>query len=72
MKSVREEKEAVEADLGEVRDDLGEANDLVQQTYLAQDIWQRRFDKLADLAKAGQVDGAVISEIRNRSLATGS
>ena len=31
-----------------------------------QDIWQGRFDELASLV-AGQVDGAVISCIRNRS-----
>jgi len=70
--SVREEKEVVEADLEEVRDDLGDANDPVQQQYLAQDIWQRRFDELVSLVEAGQVDGAMISDIRNRSLARGS
>mmetsp|Transcript_38975 Transcript_38975/g.70205 ORF Transcript_38975/g.70205 Transcript_38975/m.70205 type:complete len:187 (-) Transcript_38975:104-664(-) len=72
LMSVREEKEVVEADLEEVRDDLGDANDPVQQQYLAQDIWQRRFDELVSLVEAGQVDGAMISDIRNRSLARGS
>merc|ERR1712194_143542 len=71
LNSVREEKEAAEVDLQEVRGDLGDANDLVQQQYLAQDIWQRRFDELASMV-AGQVDGAVISDIRSRSLARGS
>ena len=72
LKSVLEEQEAVEADFEEVMENLRDANDLVQQQYLAQDIWQRRFDELASLAKAGQVDGAMISDIQNRSLASGS
>ena len=71
LDGVHKEKVAVEADLEDVRGDLGDANDLVQQQYLAQDIWQRRFDELASLV-AGQVDGARISDIRNRSLANGS
>ena len=72
LNSVREEKEAMEADLEGAREDLEDANECVKQTYLGQDIWNRRFDELADLAEAGQVDRAVIFEIRNRSLATGS
>ena len=72
LKRVREEKEVVKADLEEVRDDLGDANTLVEQQYLAQDIHQRRFDELASLVEAGQVDGAMIYDIRNRSLASGS
>ena len=65
LNSVREEKEAVEADLEEARDDLGDANDCVEHTYLAQNICQGRFSELADLAKDDPVDGAVIYEIRN-------
>ena len=72
LNSVQEEKEAVEATLEEAKDDLGDAKECVEHTYLAQDMWNRRFDELANLAEAGQVDGSVISDIRNRSLATGS
>ena len=72
LNSVREEKEAVEADLEEARDDLGDAKDCVEHTYLARNIYMERFNELADLAKAGPVDGAMIYAIRNRSLATGS
>jgi hypothetical protein len=35
------------------------------QQLLATDSWQTRFD---DLAKRGNVDEAVVAEIRNRSL----
>ena len=64
LQNVREELE-------DARDDLGIANDTVQHQALATDVWQRRFDELALLAEAGRVDGATISEIRTRSLASG-
>jgi hypothetical protein len=36
---VREEKETTEVNLEEARDDLGDANELVQQQALVTDIW---------------------------------
>ena len=71
VNGVVREKNATQANLEEAREDLGDANDLVQQQYLAQDIWQRRFDELASMV-AGQVDGAMVSDVRNRSQASGS
>ena len=71
LKSVQDEKEALVTDLKEAREDAEDANETVQQQLLATDIWQRRVDELAALL-AGQYDGASISEIRNRSLASGS
>ena len=71
LKSVQDKKEALVTDLKEAREDAEDANETVQQQLLATDIWQRRFDELAALV-AGQVDGALISEIRNRSLASGT
>ena len=72
LRSVQKEKETVEANLEDVRGDLGDANELVEQEALATDIWQRRFDELASLVQAGRADGAAISDIRYRSLAGGS
>ena len=72
LRSVQDEKQALEADLDEVRDDLGVANETAGQQYLATNIWQGRFDELVSLVEAGQVDGAMIYAIRNRSLANGS
>ena len=72
LANVIEEKEAVEADLEEVRGDLDDEKETVKLQLRATDIWQGRFDDLARRAAAGPVDGAVIAEIRNRSLASGS
>ena len=73
LANIRGEKEAIEAKLEEVKGDLEDSNELVEQQALTTDIWQRRFDELVSLVEAGgQVDGATIAEIRNRSLASGS
>ena len=72
LNSIRKEKEAVEVDLEVVRDDLKDANACMGQTYPGQDIWNRRFNELADLAEAGQDDGALTFEIYNQSLVTWS
>ena len=72
LKSVQEEKEAAETSLNDTREDLEDANETVQQQLLATDIWQGRFNELVALVLDGQVDGAAIAEIRNRSLAIGS
>ena len=65
LKSVLEEQEAAEADFEEVMENLRDANDLVQQQYLAQDIWQGRFDELVSLVGSGQVVGEIISAVCN-------
>ena len=73
LANVRGEKEAMEADLEEAKGDLEDSNELVEQQALTTNIWQGRFDELVSLVEAGgQVDGATIAEIRNRSLASGS
>lgn len=76
---IKREKSAAEVALEGARQenavaraDLEDAHDLVQQVHLAQDVWQRRFDELAAMAAARQVDGFVIADIRNRSLASGN
>ena len=57
----------------EVKDDLEDSNELAGQLTLTTNIWQGRFDELVSLVQAGgQVDGAMITQIRNRSLASGS
>ena len=57
----------------EVKDDLEDSNELAGQLTLTTNIWQGRFDELVSLVQAGgQVDPSMISEIRNRSLASGS
>ncbi len=71
-KAERASKHPCQANLDDARDDLGDDNDLVQQQYLAQDIWQIRFYELAMLAEVGQVDAAAISDIRKGSLASDS
>lgn len=56
---------AAKEKLEDVKDDLAIANETIVQQLLATDSWQTRFD---DLAKRGNVDEAVVAEIRNRSL----
>lgn len=72
LKSATAEKQAVAADLEDVREDLDIANDTVTQQAVATNIWQSRFDELVALVGVGQADGAMISVIRNRSLSSGS
>ena len=64
LNSVQEEKDVMEADLEGSRNDLEDANACMEQTYPGQDIWIRRFDKLASMV-ARQDDGAILSEILN-------
>ena len=71
LKSVWARREAVDADLGEVRNGLRDVNDLVQHEYQAQDICHRHLDKLASML-AGQFDRAKVSEIWNHFVAGGS
>jgi len=72
LDNVRGQKQAVEANLEEARGELEDAEELVGQQTIATNIWQGRFDELVSLAEAAGVDGAAISGIRNRSLASGS
>jgi len=71
LESIRGEKNVVEADLKEVKEDLEDANELVGQMSLTTDIWQGRFDELVALVESGNADGASINAIRNRPLASG-
>ena len=68
----RLEKDAVEASLRGVQEDLEDANEVVTQQTLATDIWQGRFDEIFELARAAGVDGKTLSEIRDRPLSSGS
>ena len=69
LETVRGEKEAVEANLEEVKEDLEDSNELAGQLTVTANVWQGRFDELVSLIEAGgQIDGAMISEIRNRPL----
>ena len=46
---------------------------MAREITLTTNIWQGRFDELVSLVQAGgQVDPSMITEIRNRSLASGS
>jgi hypothetical protein len=67
----RREKDAAEASLRDVREDLEDSNELVTQQTLTTDIWQGRFDELFELARAAGVDGNTLSEIRYRPLSSG-
>jgi len=71
LESIRGEKNVVEADLKEVKEDLEDANELVGQMSLTTDIWQGRFDELVALVESGNADGASINAIRNKPLASG-
>ena len=68
---VKHEMAETREDLKDVREDLDIANDTVTQQAIFTDAWQNKFEELAKLAEAGRVDGAKISEIRNRSIITG-
>ena len=67
---VKQEMAETQEDLKDVREDLDIANDTVTQQAVFTDAWQNKFDELAKLAGAGRVDGAKISEIRNRTIST--
>ena len=54
----------MEADLEGSRNDQEDDNACMEQTYRGQDIWIRRFDKLASMV-ARLDDGAILSEVRN-------
>ena len=69
--SARREKDAVEASLRDVQEDLEDSTELVTQQALTTDIWQGRFDELFELARAAGVDGNTLSEIRYRPLSSG-
>ena len=71
LESIRGEKNVVEADLKEVKEDLEDEKELVGQMSLTTDIWQGRFDELVALVESGNADGASINAIRNRPLASG-
>jgi Ran GTPase-activating protein (RanGAP) involved in mRNA processing and transport len=71
LESLRGEKNDVEADLKDVKEDLEDANELVGQMSLTTDIWQGRFDELVALVESGRADGTSINAIRNRPLASG-
>ena len=68
---VKQEMAEIQEDLKDVREDLDIANDTVTQQAVFTDAWQNKFEELAKLAEIGKVDGATISDIRNRSIGTG-
>lgn len=71
LTQVKQEMMETQEDLKDVREDLDIANDTVTQQAVFTDAWQNKFEELAKLVEVGKVDGAKISEIRNRSISTG-
>ena len=59
---------AVKKEMEDTKEDLEDANELVQQQTLTVDVWQSRFD---ELAKEPGLDAQKINEIRNRPLSSG-
>ena len=59
---------AVKKEMEDSKEDLEDANELVQQQTLTVDVWQSRFD---ELAKEPGLDVQKINEIRNRPLSSG-
>ena len=57
--------------LKEAKQELEDANELVKQQTLTTDIWQGRFDEVAELALKAGIDSETISEIRYRRTSTG-
>ena len=54
----------------EIKEELEDANELVKQQALTTDVWQGRFDEVAELAlKAAGIDPGTINE--NRPTSTG-
>ena len=58
---------SVKGGIEETRGEAEDADDLVDQHTLMENIWMRRFDELATLVEAGQADGAAVADIRGRS-----
>ena len=69
--SARREKDAAEASLRDVQEDLEDSEELVTQQAVATNILQGRIDELCELARAAGVDGNTLSEIRYRPLSSG-
>ena len=67
LKKVKTEKVATEDALTEAKEDIEDANELIQQQSLFTDKWQGKFDDLAKLAEEAGVDLQKINEIRYRS-----
>jgi hypothetical protein len=68
---IKKEKIEAEESLAEAKEDVEDAEELVQQQMLMVDIWQGRFDELAQLAERAGVDIQDINAIRHRPLASG-
>lgn len=66
LEGVRGEKEAVEANLKEAREDLEDEKEVVEQQLLATDCWQGRFGELADMVESCRVDDDAIAAIKDR------
>ena len=62
---------AVKKEVEDTKEDLEDANELVQQQTLTVDVWQSRFDELSKLALEQGLDVQKINEIRNRPLSSG-
>jgi len=62
---------AVKTEKAETSKDLEDANELVHQQTLTVNIWQGRFDELADHAINAGVDVKIVNDIQNRPLSSG-
>jgi chromosome segregation ATPase len=62
--TARREKDAVEASLRDVQEDLEIQQETTEQVAVTLDTWQSRFDAVCGLAEAAGVDAAVLRSIR--------
>jgi hypothetical protein len=65
--TARREKDAVEASLRNVQEDLEIQQETTEQVAVTLDTWQSRFDAVCGLAEAAGVDAAVLRSIREGS-----
>jgi hypothetical protein len=62
--TARLEKDAVEASLRDVQEDLEIQQETTEQVAVTLDTWQSRFDRVYELAAASGVDASVLRSIR--------
>ena len=62
--TARREKDAVEASLRDVQEDLEIQQETTEQVAVTLDTWQSRFDAVCGVAEAHGVDAAVLRSIR--------
>lgn len=71
LAKVTMEKNEIQKELNNAREDYEDKDELLKQQALATDIWQGRIDELGEHALAAGVDPKIINEIRFRPLSSG-